>query len=327
MLAFDHDFFDFAIVDIADRTLDQVAVRMDQRRGNRANGVFADFVPQAGEIVKVAFDLGLGALQSGGAHDAAHRLGQRQFVDDRFQALAVRCRIDLAADPAAMAGIGHQHAITAGQAEVSGQRRALVAAFFLDHLHQQHLAALDDVLDLVTTTQRQAARAQIVGFLGLATALAAAATAATLSITELAVAGVTFVFAIGAFMAAGFAVIIAFVVFFTFVVELVVDHAAFDGRNLMLVAIVDFDHAVFEGIRTVKVALAILVFVVFLVSGAQRGLFLGMARFFGEQGFAILFGDLVIVGVDFAEGQKAVAIAAEIDKGSLQRGFDPRDFG
>src|SRR5690606_10215617 len=39
------------------------------------------------------------------------------------------------------------------------ERRALVAAFFLDHLHQQDLAALDDLLDLVLTAQRLAAAA------------------------------------------------------------------------------------------------------------------------------------------------------------------------
>jgi hypothetical protein len=37
--------------------------------------------------------------------------------------------------------------------------------------------------------------------------------------------------------------------------------------------------------------------------------------------------DLVIVGMDFAEGEKAVTVAAIFDEGSLQRRFDPRHLG
>ena len=58
-------------------------------------------------------------------------------------------RGDLAADAAAARGVGHQHRVAAGEREIGGQRRALVAALFLDDLHQHHLAALDDFLDLV----------------------------------------------------------------------------------------------------------------------------------------------------------------------------------
>jgi hypothetical protein len=37
--------------------------------------------------------------------------------------------------------------------------------------------------------------------------------------------------------------------------------------------------------------------------------------------------DLIIVGMDFAEGEEAVAIAAIFDEGGLQRRFDARDLG
>ena len=37
--------------------------------------------------------------------------------------------------------------------------------------------------------------------------------------------------------------------------------------------------------------------------------------------------NLVIVRMDFGKSQEAVAIAAVIDEGRLQRGFDPRDLG
>ena len=56
---------------------------------------------------------------------------------------------DLAADAAAARGVGHQHRIAAGERQIGGQRRALGAALFLDHLHQHHLPALDHFLDLV----------------------------------------------------------------------------------------------------------------------------------------------------------------------------------
>ena len=305
--AFDHDLFDFAIIDVADGALDQIAVRMDQRGRACNQRVFADFVPQPGEVVEVALDLGLGALQPGGAHDAAHRLGQRHFRDDRLEPLAIGRRIDLAADPAAMAGIGHQHAIAAGEAEISGQRGALVAAFFLDHLDQQHLAALDHVLDLVAAAQRQTACAQFVGFLGLTPALAPTTAPAALPPV--------------AFAAFAFGV-------FVFGVVAVFDHAAFDRRNLARAGVVDLGYAVGIVERIAALKAAIFEFVIFiLVGGAQRGLGLGMTRLFGEQGFAVFLGDLVIVGVDLAERKKTMTISAKVHECGLKRGLNPGYLG
>jgi len=60
-------------------------------------------------------------------------------------------RGDLAADAAAARGVGHQHSIAAGQRQVGRQRGALVAALFLDHLHQHHLTAFYHLLDLILT--------------------------------------------------------------------------------------------------------------------------------------------------------------------------------
>src|SRR3546814_13695769 len=65
-------------------------------------------------------------------------------------------------DPAAVRRVEHQHAITAREAEIGGQRRTLVAALFLDDLHQQHLPPADDILNLVAAAQREAAFAQVV---------------------------------------------------------------------------------------------------------------------------------------------------------------------
>ena len=46
-----------------------------------------------------------------------------------------------------------------------------------------------------------------------------------------------------------------------------------------------------------------------------------------DQGLPVGDRDLVVVGMDFREGQEAVPVAAVIDEGRLQRRFDPRDFG
>src|SRR5262249_38391776 len=138
--------------------------------------------PQSGEVIEVALDFGLCARKPGCPNDAAHALGELHFGDDRLQALAVRCRTDLAADAAAVARIRHQDAIATGKAEVSSQRGALVAPLFLDDLDKQYLSALDYVLDLVATAQRHALGAQFIGFLGVCPAtLPATATLAPLT--------------------------------------------------------------------------------------------------------------------------------------------------
>ena len=101
------------------------------------------------QIFEVALDLGLGAGGAGGAQDDAHALRNLELLGDLAKLLAVVGAGDLAADAAAARGVGHQHAIAAGEREIGRQRRALGAALFLDHLHQHDLPALDDLLDLV----------------------------------------------------------------------------------------------------------------------------------------------------------------------------------
>ncbi len=64
--------------------------------------------------------------------------------------------------------------------------------------------------------------------------------------------------------------------------------------------------------------------------GAILGLLLGLAMgaFVGlDQRLAVGDRDLVIIRVDFAEGQKTVAVAAILDEGGLQRWLDARDLG
>src|SRR5690606_30809053 len=127
--------------------------------------LLANLVPQAGEVVEVALDLGFGALQARRADDAAHALGQLHLGHDGLEAATVGLAGDLAGDAAAVGGVGHQHRIAARQRQIGGERRALAAALLLHHLNQQNLAALDDFLNLVAAAQGGAAAAHhLLGF-------------------------------------------------------------------------------------------------------------------------------------------------------------------
>src|SRR5580704_4281464 len=46
-----------------------------------------------------------------------------------------------------------------------------------------------------------------------------------------------------------------------------------------------------------------------------------------EEGLPVGYRDLVIIGMDFREGEKSVTVAAIIDEGGLQRRFDAGYFG
>ena len=145
----DLDFVDFLVVEVAQRALDQRAFLIDEGGGLRLQRHVAHGFPHPDQIFEVALDFGLGAGSARGAQNDAHALGHVEILHHFLQPRAILRRGDLAADAAAARGVGHQHRIAAGQRQVGRQRGALVAALFLDHLHQHHLAALDDLLNLV----------------------------------------------------------------------------------------------------------------------------------------------------------------------------------
>ena len=65
-------------------------------------------------------------------------------------------------------------------------------------------------------------------------------------------------------------------------------------------------------------------------AGTVVGLFFGLAMgaFVGlDQRQTVGDRDLVVIGVDFAEGEEAVAVAAIFDEGGLQRGLYAGDLG
>ena len=153
----DLDFVDFLVVEVAQRPLDQRSLLIDEGRRLRLQGHVADGFPHPDQIFEVALDFRLGARGAGGAQDDAHALGHVEILHHFLEPRAVLRRGDLAADAAAARGVRHQHRIAAGQRQIGGQRGALVAALFLDDLHQHHLAALDDFLDLVLAARTEGA--------------------------------------------------------------------------------------------------------------------------------------------------------------------------
>ena len=76
------------------------------------------------------------------------------------------------------------------------------------------------------------------------------------------------------------------------------------------------------GLRArLRAAAAVRPAVLFLFLGAGEG------ALFLDQRFAVGDRDLVVIRVDFGKGQKAVPVAAVIDEGRLQAGFNPRHLG
>src|SRR5207302_757067 len=94
-------------------------------------------------------DFGLAARCTRGAQNDAHALWHVEILHHFLEPRAILSGSNLAADAAAARGVGHQYRVAAGERQVGRQRGTLVAAFFLDHLHQHHLAALYDFLNLI----------------------------------------------------------------------------------------------------------------------------------------------------------------------------------
>ena len=198
-----------------------------------------------------------------------------------------------------MRRVGHKHAVAAGKRQIGGERGALVAAFFLHDLDEQHLTAADHVLNLVTAAQRHALRTQrlnrtVVG-------LRAGALLATARF--------------------GRAFRLGFTAFASF--DIVFGAAADFYR---LAAIFDFLDAI--AVEAVIPVIALFVVLIRLgLCGAQCLFLSGMLSLFAQQGFAIFLGDLVIIGVNFAESEEAMAVAAIIDERRLQRWLDAGNLG
>ena len=152
---------DITVIKIADRPLDEIALFINLRGRYGFQRQFADLFPQTLKVFVITLDLRLGAFGSCSTHDQSGALRNFDLVGNLLELLAVGRIGDLAADTAAPCSVGHKHAVTPGKTEIGSQRCTLVATLFLDDLHQQDLADLDDFLNLVALRTGLAGRANV----------------------------------------------------------------------------------------------------------------------------------------------------------------------
>ena len=343
---------DVLVVEVADGALDQRAFLVDQRGCGGAERQFAHALPEPHQVFVVALDLGLGARGAGGAKDDAHAVRHGQILGDLLETLAIGRIGDLARDAATPAGVGHKHRITACEGQVGGQGRALVAALLLDDLDQQDLAAFDDFLDLVLLALHARAVRDIL--LGVAAAqllddmvrlvlavvlvrvivvamifimlrvivmlvvLAGGNRLSPASASSASVPAVDFVREdrapknrlAGAVACRGDGLVTQDL---EFAFE---DRSAVPGFGIVVAVGLGFrggDGGVVAralGGRTTTAIAALLLLLLFLALSFGVGF---------KQRLTVRNGDLVIIRVDFAEGQEAVAVAAIFHEGRLQR--------
>ena len=301
LVALDPDFLDLLVEHVAHGAVNETAFGIDQRRGFGGQGLFDNLFPEFREIVIVALDLGLGALGAGGADDQALALRDVEFRDDGFKALAVGRVDDLARDAAAPGGVGHQHGIAPGEREIGGEGGALVATFFLDDLDQHDLPAADYFLDLVALGDRRAGRG------GAGRAFAAGALAGLARFR-----GIFAAVFLALVLVAGFGVRFGFGLFAVLAVLVMIVIMVVTG--MVMAAAVHFGGNAVGHVRAIIIVIGF---------DGGSGLFGG----FAQQGFAVLSGQLVVIRVDLAEGEEAVAVAAILDKGRLERRLHPGHFG
>ena len=141
----DQDVADVVVEVVTNRANDQRRFLVNQESAFALGGT-VNGGPQLEQVVQVPLQLGRGAANACCAGDDGHALGVFQLVH-RFFELGPVVALDAAADTATTGVVGHEHHVTARQADEGGQGCALVAALFFFDLHQEGLAFFDDVLD------------------------------------------------------------------------------------------------------------------------------------------------------------------------------------
>ncbi len=135
-LALHKHLVNIAVIQIADRAFDQVAFFIYFGRRDAFQGQRPNLLPEPQQIFIIALYFGLGALGTGGAHNQPSAFRHLDATSDFLELLAVDRIGDFAADTTATRRVGHQDAIAPGQRKVGGEGSALIAALFLDNLHQ-----------------------------------------------------------------------------------------------------------------------------------------------------------------------------------------------
>ncbi len=146
LLAVDEHLADVAAQVVADGADDDVVFLIDQGRRLFLGLGLLDGFPELQQVVQIPLQFLGAAADARGADDHPHALGDLQLTQGLPQFLTV-VALDAPGNAPGARIVGHEHQVTAGQADERGERRPLGAAFFLVHLHQHLLAFGDDVLD------------------------------------------------------------------------------------------------------------------------------------------------------------------------------------
>ena len=115
-------------------------------------------VPFLEQQREVAHEITLLLAFAGGAHDDAHAVGDGEFAQDFFQALAFLLVFNLARD-AALVGVRQQHEITSGQDEIGRDARAFGADGAFGDLHDDFAAGRIKARDVLLRDFRLVAAA------------------------------------------------------------------------------------------------------------------------------------------------------------------------
>ena len=108
-------FFDIAIIEIADRTFDQIALFIDFGRRDGFQRQFADLFPKTLQVFVIAFDFGLGTLCARSAHNQTRALGHIDAICDFFDLFTIHCVGNLATNTTTARGVRHQNTIATRQ--------------------------------------------------------------------------------------------------------------------------------------------------------------------------------------------------------------------
>src|SRR5574340_968373 len=146
VLRVDQDFADFRVEVVADGAHHETAFQVDQRRRFFGLRRALNRIPQLLEVVQVPLQFFLVAPDTGGARDDAHAMRHVDLRQHFAQFVAIFA-FHAARHAAAARVVRHQHDVAAGQADVGGQCRALVAALVFFYLYQQFLAFAQGFLD------------------------------------------------------------------------------------------------------------------------------------------------------------------------------------
>src|SRR5262249_15823608 len=102
--------------------------------------------PETRQVSEIALQFLLVFVHAGRANDETKAFWRLEFMKDFTQPAALLIVGDLTRNADAIEA-GHQHEVSAGDADIGPQRRAFSADAFLDDLHQHFLAAAKDVLN------------------------------------------------------------------------------------------------------------------------------------------------------------------------------------